>query len=170
VADEKPAKKKPGPKPKYAPGKRSTLTFRLQEPVRTKLVQECLITGRSLSEEIEHRLGQSFYEVDILAKILGGAHSAVFLQNIADSIRMVETFTRKKWNEDDYTRSQVVAAIIELIVIHFLGGDRPLLAHLDKIGTHVGGPGKAAADVVTAQLAPEDFRSVALFHPPLDIG
>ena len=43
---------------RYAPGKRPTLTFRVQEPMHKDLVKAAKVNQRSISEEIEERLNQ----------------------------------------------------------------------------------------------------------------
>jgi hypothetical protein len=49
------AKRKPGPPARY--GRRPTLTVRLQEPLYRAIKQSAAAHGKSLSEEIEDRLG-----------------------------------------------------------------------------------------------------------------
>jgi hypothetical protein len=51
-------KKKRGRPRRYAPGKRPTLTFRVQEPMHKDLARTAKDHQRSISEEIEFRLNQ----------------------------------------------------------------------------------------------------------------
>jgi hypothetical protein len=51
-------KQKRGRPRRYAPGKRPTLTFRVQEPMHKDLAKTAKDQQRSISEEIEHRLNE----------------------------------------------------------------------------------------------------------------
>jgi hypothetical protein len=51
-------KKKRGRPRRYAPGKRPTLTFRVQEPMHEDLAKTAKDNQRSISEEIEARLNE----------------------------------------------------------------------------------------------------------------
>ncbi|MGU3541037.1 hypothetical protein [Methylobacterium sp. A54F] len=63
---EVPAKK--GGRPRLYPGteKRPTLTFRVRGDMHQRLQESAQAEGRSLSEEIEHRLHKSFYEKELI--------------------------------------------------------------------------------------------------------
>jgi hypothetical protein len=66
MTDQEPPKRKGRP-PKYAgEGKRQNFSFRIRDKVREQLIAAVQETGRSLSEEIEHRLERSFEENDRL--------------------------------------------------------------------------------------------------------
>jgi hypothetical protein len=51
-------KRKVGRPRRYAPGKRPTLTFRVQEPLHRELTKAAKAAKRSISEEIEQRLSE----------------------------------------------------------------------------------------------------------------
>ena len=58
--------RRPGPKPRGPfEGKRQTLTTRITDATRSKLEAASRDADRSLSQEIEFRLEQSFREIDV---------------------------------------------------------------------------------------------------------
>jgi hypothetical protein len=58
---DQPPKRPRGRPPKYAgEGKRQNFSFRITEKVRQRLIEAVKQSGRSLSEEIEYRIGLSF--------------------------------------------------------------------------------------------------------------
>src|SRR4028118_2214226 len=59
-----------GRPPRYAPGKRPTLTFRVQEPLHERLRQTAAATGRSISEEIERRVEETFTVSDHINRMM----------------------------------------------------------------------------------------------------
>jgi hypothetical protein len=58
VPNEKKARRKRGRPRRYAPGKRPTLTFRVQQEMHRDLAAVAKHFGRSISEEIEKRLNE----------------------------------------------------------------------------------------------------------------
>jgi hypothetical protein len=58
----------PAPPPRRAPrpvyGKRPIFRFRITAATRQRLIESVKLSGRSLSEEIEHRIEQSFRRDD----------------------------------------------------------------------------------------------------------
>src|SRR4051812_7138361 len=61
VSDQDKQPKRRGRPPKYAgEGKRQNFSFRIRSSVRNQLIGAVAESGRSLSEEIEYRLEQSF--------------------------------------------------------------------------------------------------------------
>src|SRR5262245_38369426 len=55
TGDEKPKRSRGRPR-RYAPGKRPTLTFRVQEEMHQDIAAAAEASGKSISEEIEYRL------------------------------------------------------------------------------------------------------------------
>ena len=56
VQSEKEPRRARGRPRRYAPGRRPTLTFRVQEPIYRDITKQAAKKGRSISEEIESRL------------------------------------------------------------------------------------------------------------------
>jgi uncharacterized protein (DUF1778 family) len=64
-------KNKGGRPPKYAgEGKRVTHTMRVRAATREKLKAAAAESGRSMSEEIEYRVEKSFWEEDLVTRLL----------------------------------------------------------------------------------------------------
>ena len=61
-------KRRRGRPRRYAPGKRPTLTFRVQEDMHRDLAKTAKAKGYSISEEIEHRLTEWTQSDNILAE------------------------------------------------------------------------------------------------------
>jgi len=109
------AKRKRGrPTLPKAERKRGVLGFRARDELRQWLTDAAKLSGRSVSEEIEHRLEQSFETPDLIA----GAFRAAFGETNGDLMRAITTAiwlterrTGKKWNEDEKTASHVREAI-----------------------------------------------------------
>jgi len=101
-------------------------TFRVRPHLDGSLQKAAAEAGRSVSEEIEHRLDQSFqraHEADLIADALRAAHggrTGDLLSAIATVVWLIERRTGKKWNEDRDTAFDVreaVEAVAEALVI-----------------------------------------------------
>jgi hypothetical protein len=69
------------PKPKDELKSRN-LTFRVRENLRERLQQAAQESGRSISEEIEHRVDSTFKERDIIIRAFGGLDAEVVIEPI----------------------------------------------------------------------------------------
>ena len=74
--EAKPPRKKPGPPPRYAPGKRPTLTFRVREDLHQQLKDTAAASGRSISEEVERRVEESLEEENANGTLRAMLHRA----------------------------------------------------------------------------------------------
>src|SRR5437660_327572 len=83
-------KKRIGRPPKAKEHRKAVnFTFRSRDQMRERLEAAAAASGRSISEEIEHRLNQSFDEERLSAAFLGGTDTAKTLQLIANAMRRV---------------------------------------------------------------------------------
>lgn len=105
-------KGKPGPKPRGPfQNKRRTLTTKITESTRKSLEEAAAGTDRSLSQEIEFRLEQSFYD----DREYGGAQQRALFRTLAAVASIIEERTGKSWIEDGWTAVAVNRAWRELI-------------------------------------------------------
>jgi hypothetical protein len=90
------------------------LTIRLRDQVRHELESTAAAAGRSLSEEIEHRLELSFSRRDYLRETWGDDFF-----NLADaaakSLGHLQHFTGESWVKDDRTGELLVKILAELV-------------------------------------------------------
>jgi len=109
------AKRKRGrPTLPKAERKRGILAFRARDDLRQVLTDAAKLSGRSVSEEIEHRLEQSFETADLIAgafRAASGEANGDLMRAIATAIWLIERRTGKKWNEDQLTAIEVHSAI-----------------------------------------------------------
>jgi len=113
------AKRKRGrpPLPK-AERKRGVLGFRARDDLRRRLTDAAKLSGRSASEEIEHRLDQSFEMAELIAgafRAALGETNGDLMRAIATVIWLIERRTGKKWNEDLLTAFEVSSAIDSIV-------------------------------------------------------
>ncbi len=119
--------KRPGPRPRgpYA-DKRRTLTTRITDRTRKRLDKAAQATGRSLSQEIEFRLEQSFAEEKtqsfVEAVAVRGVYDSfgredIFLvaRLLSTAIQMIETRTGKIWMDDPEAHRQTQEAAIKVL-------------------------------------------------------
>jgi hypothetical protein len=105
--------KKLGRPPKDDAAKKGIqFSIRMHSALRDLLEQARHQDGeRSLTQEIELRLRQSFELEDQIKERFGGGSTYWVLQLAADTIRNIEIRTGRKWIRDPYAFEQVVAAI-----------------------------------------------------------
>lgn len=117
-----PRKRGGQPKPPEA-RKRGNLTFRVRDDLRLRLEESATKCGRSVSEEIEQRLEQSFNAPDLIDKaidqtlkgLFGGSYTLELTQRIALALRHTETITNASWNEDKFTCWEGKQAVISIL-------------------------------------------------------
>ncbi len=103
---------KPGARPRGPfEGKRKTLTTRITEKTRESLEKAAQEADRSLSQEIELRLEQSFLEDGFL----GGPENATAAKLVGPILQDVEARTGKSWREDKNTYYGAVAAVLAIM-------------------------------------------------------
>lgn len=141
--------KKAGRPPKDAANRRDTrLSVRISTALRNRLEHARLEDGeRSLSEEVELRLRESFETNKQIEERFGGKGTSRILQIVADRIGSIETSTELRWFDDRYTYDQV-KAMVDVIFAHFKPAGRrtipkPMQWHLslkkdvENLGRHV---------------------------------
>ena len=95
--------------------KRKTLSTRITSNLRTRLEEAAEETGRSLSQEIEFRLEQSFKDDEAVHEALGGKHVYALMRLLGSAVLIIETGTDKRWRDDRATHQQVKATIGNLL-------------------------------------------------------
>lgn len=79
--------KGPRPKGEYA-GKSSVFSTRIRPDLRKNLEKAAKASGRSLSQEVEHRLRRSFVEDDKIADAFGDRRTYRLMRMMADAIHL----------------------------------------------------------------------------------
>ena len=113
---KKPAKSKMG-RPPLAPGKRrgASMGFRPKPETRGNLEEAAKANGRSMSQEVEFRLDQSFSEETYLALLCGDPDIAAFVREFLDAKRLIEAHLEKSVWEDLETHEAMQAALRRLL-------------------------------------------------------
>ena len=100
--------KKPKPKkmgrPALPPGEKrgASMGFRPTPEIRGKLEEAAKANGRSMSQEVEHRLERSFSEEDYLALLYGDPNMLELVREFLDAKRLIETHLKKSvWGDLD---------------------------------------------------------------------
>ncbi len=126
------------PRGPYA-NKRKTLSTRITSTLRTRLDEAADQADRSLSQEIELRLEQSFANDQAKYDAFGGKHIYALMRFLGSAVSLIETGTGRKWRDDRVTYHQVKVTIDKLL--YGLGpasagerDDRTLLEKADAIG------------------------------------
>ena len=96
-------------------GKRSVLNARITTRLRANLEMAAAETGRSLSQEIEFRLEQSFLRETAQHEAFGGEHVDALMRVLGNAVRLIEATGGKKWQEDRETFTWVKATIEKLL-------------------------------------------------------
>jgi hypothetical protein len=117
VAKDSKTAKRRGPKPKGPfEDKRRTLTTRITESTRNKLDDAAKASGRSLSQEIEHRLGRSFWMEDSWSVLGMDPRTTQFVRDILNAkLLSEEHFKKSVWDNSEAHRGflSAIEAIVE---------------------------------------------------------
>jgi hypothetical protein len=122
-------KRGPQPKGEYGGKIRRTavLSTRLQPDTRTRLVAAREASGRSLSQELEHRLRRTFIEDDKAVEFCGTEQNAAVLKLIGATIQSTGTRTLRnrkyEWLKEQWLFDDVVDAIEHMLLWFRPGGD-----------------------------------------------
>ncbi|TXN41424.1 Arc family DNA-binding protein [Methylobacterium sp. WL30] len=81
-------------------GKRVPLNMRSTRELRDRLETAAEKSGRSIAQEVEFRLEQSFRESDLHAILLGGDRTAKLLQYISTAIKTSVSKDGRNWEND----------------------------------------------------------------------
>jgi predicted DNA-binding protein len=115
------ARRRGRPPKSEATRKSEPVSIRLTPELRARLDEERMSDkpSRTLSQEIEMRIEESFYFDNRLKQLLGGADYYYFLLRIlAQQIAFIEHQTGRRFVEDPFAFDQVKAAI-DTILDHF---------------------------------------------------
>ena len=123
-------KRGPQPKGEYGRsiGRTAVLSTRLQPDTRARLLKAAKASGRSLSQELEHRLRDTFVEDDNVVNFYGGPPNAAIVKLIGALIQSTCTNWLAKtpdgsldkypgeWLRDPKLFDQVLTAIIHALM------------------------------------------------------
>lgn len=122
----------PQPKGEYGGTSERTAVFstRLRPETRRRLVAAAKASGRSLSQELEHRLRETFSEDDLGVQLYGNETNAAVVNLIGAMIRSASTRDSAKrkydWLGDQFLFDDVMAAIRHVLLWFRPGGDSGL--------------------------------------------
>jgi hypothetical protein len=122
--------------------------------VREHLQAAALASGRSISEEIEHRLQESFTKDRLIAAFLGGGDTAQALRLIAELMQN-ESAPERSW-KDDPDSAEVVRSATNLIIAQLANLPEALPRLLD-------GEQRRAAQEAGQRLVADDARTAAFW-------
>ena len=80
--------------------KRNNVTIRMRDQIKHRLEGSAKDNGRSLSEEIESRLEQSFL---VTEEIFGGRRTFILMKMLANVFQLAENVSGKRWDDDPAT-------------------------------------------------------------------
>ena len=122
-------KRGPQPKGEYGGkiGRTAVLSTRLQPDTRARLVAAKEANGRSLSQELEHRLRRTFIEDDKTIEFYGNQQTAAVVKLIGATIQSVAArgSAEKKhdWLKEQWLFDDVTSAIVHVLLWFRPGGD-----------------------------------------------
>ena len=153
MAERQKKRGRPGPKPRGPfVGKRTTFTTRITDNTRLLLNASAEEADRSLSQEVEFRLVQSFLEekadnavrnttLQGVYDSFGGYETFTLMQFAAVAIKAVEQITGKSWRSDPETYNHVADAITRTVAALM-----PLMPVLPKGGLVHPGLGRSVGE------------------------
>lgn len=125
--EEKPRKRMGRPPKAPEKGRRQNYTFRMSDQTRDAVIEAAAQSGRSMSEEIEWRIEESFRENEdrnFVKSILGGSSDALnLLMSISAAAKTIEKMRDKSglvensrdWASHEPTRAAIRAAATRII-------------------------------------------------------
>jgi hypothetical protein len=119
----------PPPKGEYGGkiGRTAVLSTRLQPDTRARLVEEKKASGRSLSQELEHRLRRTFIEDDKAVEFYGTEQNAAVVRLIGATIQSaaarISTKGKNEWLKEQWLFDDVMDAIAHTLLWFRPGGD-----------------------------------------------
>jgi hypothetical protein len=125
-------KRGPQPKGEYGGKGDRTAVFstRLRPETRNRLVAAAKTSGRSLSQELEHRLRWTFSEDDLGVKLYGTEQNAAVVNLIGATIQSVSTRNsvgrKHEWLKEQWLFDDVMTAIRHVLLWFRPGGDSGL--------------------------------------------
>lgn len=103
--------KRRGRPSKGADAKRAPLNLRTSPGLRTKIEEAASLSGRPLTQEVEHRLELSFAQDEAL----GGAQTAAFVRMVGGALARIEWHAGHKWFEHETSWRAASDAIVDLL-------------------------------------------------------
>ena len=101
----------PKAKPPKRVDRRKTTSTRITPETRARLDEAAVQSGRSLAQEMEFRLEQSF----LGDEFLGGPENATAAKLVGPILQDVEARTGRSWREDKNTYYGAVAAVLAIM-------------------------------------------------------
>jgi hypothetical protein len=128
--------KGPAPRGEYV-GKSSVFSTRIRPDLRQKLEQGAKKSGRSLSQEIEHRLRRTFVEDEKISEMFGDRRTFLLMQMMAMAIRFKgDNRPPGEWLENPEDFEIAIAAALSVLEAVRPPGpvdpDNPFLAFANK--------------------------------------
>jgi hypothetical protein len=105
----------PRPKGEYA-GKSSVFSTRIRPDLRKSLERAAKTSGRSLSQEVEHRLRRSFVEDDKIADAFGDRRTYRLMRMMSDAIHLSQKDQNDETWLDNPFRFHVALAAMRSVV------------------------------------------------------
>jgi TraY domain len=116
--------KGPAPRGEYV-GKSSVFSTRIRPDLRKKLEQAAKRTGRSLSQEVEHRLNRSFIEDDKIAETFGDRRTFILMRMMADAIHFGHERANLTWLDNPIEFEKAISAALLVLEAIRPEGDVP---------------------------------------------
>ena len=92
-------------------GKKVPLNMRTTRELRDKLDKAAGSSGRSLVQEVEHRVEHSFAEEELKQRaFFGQGSSATLASQVHDCCVLIGAYTGKNWTDDVYSRDALLEA------------------------------------------------------------
>src|SRR5436190_20191158 len=107
--------KGPRPKGEYA-GKSSVFSTRIRPDLRKNLERAAKASGRSLSQEVEHRLRRSFVEDEKVAEAFGDRRTYRLMRLMSDAIQLSQNEENDGHWLDDPFRFRIALAAMRSVV------------------------------------------------------
>ena len=107
--------KGPRPKGEYT-GKSSVFSTRIRPNLRKSLEKAAKTSGRSLSQEVEHRLSRSFVEDDRIADAFGDRRTYRLMRLMSDAIQLsLDEESEQGWLDDPFRFRVALAAMRNVV-------------------------------------------------------
>jgi hypothetical protein len=140
---------------KAVAGKRYPLNMRTTYEIRRGLEAAAASSGRSLAQEAEHRLEQSFNTAAETERLFGSAEGFAFITIVARAMHLTGAFAdtgsgHAHWLRNPVAYEEAVAAADRIFEAMRPSGDARRPAYLHE------GTGKKIADLVLEKLAEGD--------------
>jgi hypothetical protein len=129
--------------------------FRVRGDLYERLSNTAHVFERSVSEEIEHRLTESFYTRDVIAQAFGSSH-ADFIKALALGVQLIEVKTGTNPWDDPTERVELIVLVGKLIkerLFYRFGDVRDWAQILAEQADRKEGVGAEAAEVALSMLS-----------------